>query len=200
MKQKKGFKWGILIAVLLIILLGVIVAVATVNYSIQRERTRAEDAALDAEGWALYNRIMDRDLVNDYPQTPEAVMDFFNWTSYFIYSRPPKDPEAVLRVLMRQRELYTPEFLALNVLELQFEHLLESLEELHERQIFSTDISRSASYFYDPANDHVAVISTTIYLTGSPGSFNRDFYFVWVEPPGGALGRGRWKIEGWRES
>ena len=200
MKQKKGSKFGILIAVLLIILFGVMAAVMTVNFSIQRERSRAEEAALAAEAWALYNRIMERDLVSDYPQTPEAVMDFFNWTAFYIYGRPAKDPDDIRRVLFRQRELFTDELLLLNPFEPTLAHLLESMEELHARQIFATDINRSTAYFYDLNNDHVAVIRSTIYLTGSPGSFDRDFYFVWVAPPGGAAGHGRWKIEGWREN
>lgn len=104
-------------------------------------------------GKKLYTKIMSYDDSENYPKTPEEVMDLFIDTTHMIYGKIILDESLYEEILKQQRMIYAEEILLLNSYENQYNELINQLKEMEDRDTYSISIAqKSPIYEIDDMN------------------------------------------------
>ncbi len=168
MKTKSSSKIiGVIIVILLVILIG---GVTYLTYVMKADEARKLQNVNVMLADDLYNEVTSQDLVQDYPESPEDVMRFYDKTIYLLYNNKITDDNLLKMVLSKQRGLYDNELLELNPFEEQFSKLLISIDELNRQKVSIKSISH-VSYEYDEKNPEVCMVNTVQYLQGEENLF-----------------------------
>jgi len=128
----------------------------------------------------LFESVMDTDLINDYPRTPQEVMRYYLDISRLMYSGMIIDEGLYPKLVAQMRHLLGPELLSLNSFEDQLDALLSSVAIFEEQGIFQTGWDQLPPIFdsTDPTICHIRV--TQSFNTGE--TFHLVFNFERVIP------------------
>lgn len=135
----------------------------------------------------LYDKIM-IDLEENYPTSPEGVMDLFNDAFYLMYSKSIVNDGTLLEVMSKQRELYSEELKSLNPETLQFSNLKSSLEELYDGNNICLSVERKGTVYGEKPGE--CVVQVMIYYN-TLGSLYRNYYLIQDDA-------GCWKVNAWQ--
>ena len=140
MKPKNNYIAGVIV-----IIIGVCVIAGIVFYGLNQSRDENFASQHLTRARRLYERITSVDLVNDYPQTVEAVVDLFNDIALMLESDMVINPDIKRELLIIQRQLYTSELLDANPFEAQFQNLLSNTQTLMEEGFVTAGFRRGES-------------------------------------------------------
>ncbi len=143
----------------------------------------------EAEATVLYDKIVDYDYVNDYPKTPEEVMDIYLKTVRMLYGDMIVSEELYSEILSKQRLLLDEEILSLTTEEKQMERLLISLDLLKQQGVFALSLEQKAPV-YNEDDKRYCVVRVTQFNSSSTNSY-RNFYLSQNNA------EGKWKIINW---
>lgn len=87
------------------------------------------------EAEELYNELININLEENYPQTPEEVIDIYLKTMKLIYGDMIFSRDLLREVLLIQRNLFSYELLSLNSEDVQFNALVSSVDTLLQNEI-----------------------------------------------------------------
>lgn len=131
-------------------------------------------------------QLLERNLEVDYPEGPDAVMEYYYELYKYLYSGS-SDVTYTSEIIWQMRLMYTRELQVLNPYEKQKE---QALEEVVQGQtsgisIISSEITDTR---YDEANQTIAYVTVKEYWTGIRNVTKR--YSLYLED-------GKWKIHRW---
>ena len=109
---------------------------------------------------SLYNQIMELDLVNDYPATPERVMDINNKIFLLLHGNMLMDDRLIESLLVQQRHLYTDEILENLDFDTQYEHWIEMFNSFREYGTTVFEISMDSPVRH-PLNNNMLTVEVT---------------------------------------
>ena len=172
-KKESGGMIKVLLLITCILLLGAGIAMIFIGRAVRETAisTPQNQTQAQIEAERLFERTVYADLAAYYPESPSAVMDFYNNTVRLLYSGGITDETMLKQILAKQRELYAPSLLELNDFDSQFVNLMASLNSPALRRIAVSHVE-TVNTFNDPADDNLVVVSTVIRLTGDD-----DLYF-----------------------
>ena len=149
----------------------------------------AEHAAINL--YELLDEVLDIDLEENYPDTPEGVMQLFNDTFRILYGWDRNDVYTISRVLEIQRELYVQALQDLNPFPQQLSRLLFALDEQYNMGLEIIGIYQGAPVFNRFSPDRCVI--TVIRYANNGQSFHYDVH-LFQHPESG-----RWEIGIWME-
>ena len=137
----------------------------------------------------LYTKIVDADLEDNYPLTPESVIDMNNDIVYMSYGQMILNEDLLKDILLVQRNLFSRELLEgeENSFERQFQRLKDSLDELAAQNVTCIGMERVESIYSD--DNRSVTISVRQFLNANEIA---QWYYLLIRDSDG-----RWKIQGW---
>ncbi len=91
----------------------------------------------------LYLEVINADLSNNYPKTPEEVVKFYNDTFQLLYGNEITDEKMIKNIISQQRMLYTEDLKSINNLDEQFENFKSSKKTIDSKNIIITGTNQS---------------------------------------------------------
>jgi len=146
----------------------------------------------NSEALKIYNEVMAFNEIEDYPKTPDEVIELYNKSYRLLYGNMIKDETVIDEVLHQQRKLYTEELLELNTYEQQLEELKSSIESLKEQKLDIIDIKQKPALYDAQKNNK----SCTIRITQTGSNFSKFYWNYFLEKDE----NDKWKILGWKAS
>ena len=173
---------------ILIIILGVIILASVIGFAyFTYINTPVHfDPQRRAAATRLFESVMNTDLVNDYPRTPQEVMRYFLDISRLIYSGMIVNEDLYPALVAQMRNLLGPELLMLNSFEEQLATVMDSVAVFAELGIFQTGWEQLPPLF-DTADPTVAYIRAT-------QSFNTGETFYWLYSFERVIPGNEWRI------
>lgn len=189
-KGSKGKKFGKTVIAILII--GVIIAISVISYKNASE-TLYGDFTIEKKGMAeiLYSDIRKFDESEEYPKTPDEVLEIYNECYRLLYGDMINNEEIISEILHIQRKLCSDEFVQMNIYEEQLVNLKEDIKNLKEKEVCVIDVS-SKPAIYDKKHDScfikVTVSTDAMLQDRTMMKFNFKYHFIMDE-------NGLWKIQ-----
>ena len=134
----------------------------------------------------LYSKAMDINLDQNYPKTPDEVMELYLIMSRLIYSDMIVEPSLYGEIITQMRKLYGPEMLKENPYETQLETVEQAVLTLKEQKINQSGYERLPTLFNPLAPDLCHVRANQTYSNSEV--FYWEFQLERVPP------ENNWKI------
>lgn len=185
-KSYKGIIFGF-------IAIAIIALISTYSYNKSRKYLYGDfnsDKKVEAEKY--YKDIMALQTEEDYPKTPEEVIQLYNYGYKLIYGNMINNEELINNVVHQQRKLFTEELLqSAGSLEEQLERLKGFLDSLDEKGFYIIAIEQKPA-IYDRSGGNTCYIRVS--MTGNDFSeIYMNYYLLKDE-------NGLWKIQAWKEA
>jgi hypothetical protein len=136
----------------------------------------------------IYDRLNAIDFANDYPDSPEAVMDAYADTVVLLYGEMIEDDALYADVIALQRQLFSEDLLAENTAEAQLDAFIKAKEKLVQAGAYTVSVEHDNTDYYQDGERYMSVIEVTQYVK-KMGMANWRYYLEDVD--------GRWKITSW---
>lgn len=175
---------------IVIIILGVAFFAWLMNYSYIRYKELPNNFSASRKnmGEKLYDTVVSRDLTNQYPTEPFAVMDLYKDTVLLLYGDIIINDDLLKEVIGIQRQFWSDELLSTTTEQQQFDNLKESLNTLYEKKVRVTKIDVTSTN-YDPFNQDICTVNLSEYAI----NLNRlEWIYYLIKDDDG-----NWKINTW---
>ena len=178
------------IRVTIIILILVFGLVGYYSFLAGRAKTGSKDPEMTA-----VEKVLSRDLVNDYPPTPKEVMKYYNDITLCFYRDDVTD-EDIEALGMRARELYDDDLREINEVGSYLIRLRQDIDEKKEAGVKITNPSVASSTnvdYYDRDGYHFARLLCTYNVSENGNSYTLRLIYLLRKDSDDK----RWKIYGW---
>ncbi len=174
---------------IVVIIIGLFSIIALVLYSISiyNQKPNYYTPEKANKGEKIYSELSEIDFVNDYPQSPEEIVELNNKIMLFLYGNILADTRKISEVLEFQRNLFSTELNELNTLENQIENTNETFGIFLEKGVYVIDITQG-SIKYTSQNDYSCSVTVDFYFNKLE-NIKKQYHLVKED--------GRWKINNW---
>jgi len=193
-KKKKSKFTGALVLIIFLLCLGIglsLVFIFATQPASRPDEVIAEFASINLDN--LLDELLELDLDENYPESPEDIIRLFNRTFWFLYNWDRDDIYTLSLVLDVQRGLYSQALLDLNPFTQQLANLVFSLEQLYDLNLELVGISQTPPV-PDRFNPHDRLAISTVRYSSNGQNFRYDFH-MFKHPQ-----TQRWEIGLWVEN
>jgi hypothetical protein len=179
---------------ILVIAAGVLIIVLIYMYGsfVTKNKPRYFNPRKEAAAQALFDSITSRDLVNNYPETPDEVMELNLDIIHMLYGNMIADESIYTELIEIQRCLFGTELLEQNSLETQVSTVTDAVKMLSEQRI-------SHSTFEQLPTIYNALDSDLCYIRVEQ-TFNNNEKYFWEYQLALLENENRWKIIRWEST
>lgn len=175
-------------SLILLIGLSFTVAIIAVAYNINGQNVKMFNKDKAAVGRKYYNNIKLLENSENYPKTPEEVMNIYADYYCLVYGKIIKDPNVLPEIVSLQRKLLSKEITDTTSFEEQIENLNSSLDTMKKGKMYII-FAETKSITYTEKN--MKECTARFLLKGNDFSeFYWNYYLV--------LEDGNWKIRAWK--
>lgn len=173
---------------ILIIIVGAIILVSIIGFALFTHLNTHIyfDPQRRAVATRLFESVMNTDLANNYPRTPEEVMTYYFDLSRLIYSGMIVDRDLYPKIITQMRHLFGPELIELNSFEDQLESVMDVVDRFASYGIFKTGWEQLPPIF--DVND-----PTVCYIRAKQ-IFNTNETFFWEFRLERIIPQNEWRI------
>ena len=139
-------------------------------------------------GERFYRETLGLNLDEEYPRTPQRLMDLYNTTTLFLYGNIILDPDMFMRVIEFQRQLFSEELRSITTAQRQFDNMMHNKETLGEAGIRVSDATVE-DIRYDFVDQRVAAVHVHRRLFSYDDMY-RIYYLILDDSD-------RWRIHSW---
>ena len=185
-KKKNTTRMTVVFVVMIVLVVG--------YYSYLVNKSKEEKASLNV---TAIERVLGRDLSNNYPATPKEVIKYYNEILKCLYNEE-STPEEVDSVAVQSRELFDEELLSVNELGTYLMNIEAEVKDYKSksRRIASISLASSANvdYYSLDGFDFARIACTYIMAEGKANSASNMFYLLRKDE------NRKWKIYGWADA
>lgn len=184
MKNIKNYVIGFAIGFIgIVILWGIFSYASSITATLPKDFVSSKKTAAQK----LYDNLNNIDFVNDYPSTPEEVMDVYCDTVFMLYGNMIENDDIFTEILGIQRQLYSDELLEKNPFETQYNSFIESKDKIYSHNATTAQMDHDNT-FYSKKDENSCIIQVKQHVN-KIGVVHWNYYLNKID--------NKWKINTW---